>query len=48
MNAGDRVRVRGGDSMAGTVVALGPDLSLVRWDNGQVLSVWTYTLVPCR
>ena len=44
MKIGDRVRVRGGADMAGTVMLCGSELALVRWDNGQTGSAWLYML----
>jgi hypothetical protein len=48
MAVNDRVMVRGGADMAGTVVWLGSELALVRWDNGQTLAAWAYSLIAAR
>lgn len=48
MVVNDRVMVRGGAGVAGTVVWLGPELALVRWDTGQTTAAWAYSLIAAR
>ena len=48
MATGDRVMVRGGDGIAGTVLFPGEAVSRVLWDNGQVWSAWNYSLERVR
>ena len=48
MAVNDRVMVRGGADIAGTVMWLGTELATVRWDNGQTGSAWVYSLIAVR